>query len=132
MLAMGDDDAMRAAFLMMALLMLVGPLFAQDQRLSAPNASRPAATTAPPNQKDRTLDRMGPAIDWDHRKPGRHWKITPSHKGADATGGSLAPDAGPFGGSIHVVSVRRSEFLGRAAGFRAAELFARGIRIPAP
>jgi hypothetical protein len=86
------DDAMRAVFLLMVLLMSAGlePLLAQDQRPSAPSVSPPAPTTAPANRNGaKTLERMGPGIDWDHRKPGRHWKIIPGHKGADAT-----PDQG--------------------------------------
>jgi hypothetical protein len=71
-----------------------GPLLAQDPAKSPPNASQPqvnsnASTTQdrPANherQKRHTLERMGPGIDWDHRKPGRDWKITPGHEGGNA------------------------------------------------
>lgn len=83
---------MRAIFLGTALLTLVSvaPSFAQD-RNPAPNGSRPvqsqpeskASGTDPANssaQKDHMLERMGPGIDWDHRKPGRDWKMTPGRE----------------------------------------------------
>jgi hypothetical protein len=90
------DDAMRTIFVGIALLMSlsVGPSLAQDQN-PAPNASRPEQSqlgsktsgTDPVNsnaQKDRVLERMGPGIDWDHRKPGRDWKMTPGRESSDA------------------------------------------------
>lgn len=71
-----------------------GPLLAQDPAKSPPGASQPrvnsnasATQDRPSNQegqKRRTLERMGPGIDWDHRKPGRDWKITPGHEGSNA------------------------------------------------
>lgn len=76
---------MRAILLGTALLTLVsaGSSFAQD---STPNVSRPAQSQLESNtsktdspigngQKNQTLERMGPGIDWDHRKPGRDWKV---------------------------------------------------------
>ena len=35
-------------------------------------------------QKRLTLERMGPGIDWDHRKSGRDWKISPGYEGGNA------------------------------------------------
>jgi len=86
---------MRALVLTPVLLMSLGlgPLLAQDQGKPTPSASQPAqpqvnsnasAQDRPSNdeaQKRRTLERMGPGIDWDHRKPGRDWKISPSQEG---------------------------------------------------
>jgi hypothetical protein len=85
----------RAIFLGTALLMSVSlrPSLAQD-RNPAPNVSRPAQSQLEPEtpkmdpsnsngQKDHMLDRMGPGIDWDHRKPGRDWKITPGREESD-------------------------------------------------
>lgn len=83
---------MRAIFLGTALLALVsvGPSLAQD-RNPAPNISRPEQSqlesriskTGSPisnGQTNRVLERMGPGIDWDHRKPGRDWKMTPGRE----------------------------------------------------
>lgn len=87
---------MRALILTTVLLTSFGPgpLLAQDQTKSLPNASQPQVNSNPSatqdqpanneRQKRRTLERMGPGIDWDHRKPGRHWKITPGHEGSSA------------------------------------------------
>lgn len=82
---------MRAIFLGAALLMSLslGPSLAQDQS-PAPNVSRPVQSqpdsrtsgTDPANsraQNNRVLERTGPGIDWDHRKPGRDWKMAPGH-----------------------------------------------------
>jgi hypothetical protein len=86
---------MRALILTTVLLTSFGsgPLLAQDQAKSPPNASQPQVNSNPSatqerpsnneGQKRRTLERMGPGIDWDHRKPGRDWKITPSHEGTN-------------------------------------------------
>jgi hypothetical protein len=84
---------MRPIFLGAALLMSLnlGPSFAQDHSSAAPNASQPAqsqadstiSTTGSLNnngQKDRVLGRMGPGIDWDHRKPGRDWQLSPGQE----------------------------------------------------
>lgn len=81
---------MRAIFLGTALLMQLslGASLAQDQKSAAPNASQPArsqpdsrtSTTGSSSnnaQKDSILERTGPGVDWDHRKPGRDWKIAP-------------------------------------------------------
>ena len=90
---------MRALVLTTVLLAFFGPnpSFAQDQEKPTSNASRPTQPQANSNasavqdqpsnnnsQKRRTLERMGPGIDWDHRKPGRDWKISPSYEGGNA------------------------------------------------
>jgi hypothetical protein len=86
---------MRALILTSVLLTSFGPgpLLAQDQAKSPPNASQPQVNSNPSatqdrpsnneGQKRRTLERMGPGIDWDHRKPGRDWKITPGQEGTN-------------------------------------------------
>ena len=86
---------MRALILTSVLLTSFGPgpLLSQDQAKSPPNASQPQVNSNPSatqdrpsnneGQKRRTLERMGPGIDWDHRKPGRDWKITPSQEGTN-------------------------------------------------
>lgn len=79
---------MRAIFLGTALLMSLslGPSLAQDRNPAA-NVSPPAQSQLDSEtsktdlsnsngQKDRMLERMGTGIDWDHRKPGRDWKMT--------------------------------------------------------
>jgi len=54
------------------------PVQSQDQ----PNASaKQAPQPSSDDQTRRTMNRMGPGIDWDHRKPGRHWRISPHHPG---------------------------------------------------
>jgi hypothetical protein len=86
------DDAMRAIFLYAGLLMQLslGASLAQDQKSAAPNALQPAqsqpdsrtSTTGSSSnngQKDRVMERTGPGIDWDHRKPGRDWKFAPGN-----------------------------------------------------
>ena len=74
---------MRALFLVTILLVPLTPSIAQDQKPPSPNVSQPAqrqpgSSAAKGNgQDDRILDRMGPGIDWDHRKPGQDWKLSP-------------------------------------------------------
>lgn len=88
---------MRAIFLGTALLMQLslGATLAQDQKSAAPNASQPAqsqpdsrtSTTGSSSnngQKDRVLERTGPDIDWDHRKPGRDLKYAPGRGNGEA------------------------------------------------
>ena len=88
---------MRALFLGTALLMplSLGASLAQDQKSASPTASQPAqsqpdsrtsttGSSSSSGQKDRMLERLGPGIDWDHRKPGHDWKIVPEGEGADA------------------------------------------------
>lgn len=86
---------MRALVLAAVLLTSFGlhSLRAQDQGKPAIGA-QPAQSQGHPNaparqeplsssddQARRTMNRMGPGIDWDHRKPGRHWRISPHHPG---------------------------------------------------
>jgi len=81
---------MRALVFMTVVLTSFGlhSLYAQDQGKPAVGGGQPAQpqdhTNAPTKQatqsdseKQRTLNRMGPGIDWDHRKPGRHLRISP-------------------------------------------------------
>ncbi len=78
-------------------LMLLGsnPLLAQDQARppgSAPQQEQPqldsSAKRVPSSdngeQKQRTMERLGPGIDWDHRKPGRDWQISPRPEHGEA------------------------------------------------
>jgi hypothetical protein len=53
------------------------PLQSQDH----PNAAKQAPQSSTDDQTRRTMNRMGSGIDWDHRKPGRHWRISPHHPG---------------------------------------------------
>lgn len=84
------DCTMRALFLVIILLAPLTPSMAQDQKLPSPNVSQPAqrqpgSSAAKENgQNDRMLDRMGPGIDWDHRKPGRDWKVSPGQSNGKA------------------------------------------------
>jgi hypothetical protein len=88
---------MRTLVVTAVMLMSFGlhPLFAQDQQKPPPGASQPAQTQGQSNgpakqdpelnegQKQRMMDRMGPGIDWDHRKAGRDWQITPGRESGD-------------------------------------------------
>jgi hypothetical protein len=78
-------------------LMLLGlfPLLAQDQGKPPVSSPQPAqaqvgssAKQAPGSGKEDqarpTLERLGPGVDWDHRKPGRDWQITPRREDGDA------------------------------------------------
>ena len=86
---------MRALFLVTILLLPLTPSLAQDPGSPAPTASQSAqpqsgstaATTARSKhngQKDRVLERTGPDIDWDHRKPGRDLKYAPGRGNGEA------------------------------------------------
>jgi len=86
---------MRTLFLATIILIPLTPALAQDRERPAPNASQSAqpqagstsATTAQSQksgQSDRVLNRMGPGIDWDHRKAGRDWKIVPDQHNGEA------------------------------------------------
>ena len=94
MIASGDCT-MRTLFLATILLTPLAPSLAQDPEPPAPSASQSAqpqpgstaATTARSSnagQKDRVLERTGPGIDWDHRKPGRDWKFAPGQESGKA------------------------------------------------
>ena len=87
---------MRALLLTIVLLAStsLNPLLAQDEGKSSPNAAqtgpsssgqaKPEPQSTSEHQKRRILNRMGPGIDWDHRKAGRDWKISPHHEKNDA------------------------------------------------
>ncbi|WP_316203563.1 hypothetical protein [Bradyrhizobium sp. SZCCHNS3051] len=87
---------MRTFAFMIVLLASVSlnPLFAQGQGKPSPNPAETKASSGVParekgqstseRQKQHTLHRMGPGIDWDHRKAGRDWKISPQRKKNDA------------------------------------------------
>ncbi len=70
----------------------LSPLLAQDQG-KPPAKARPAqasgqsnAPTTQPNdenQKKRLMERMGPDMDWDHRKAGRDLKMAPRRESGD-------------------------------------------------
>ena len=79
---------MRALFLVTILFIPLTPSLAQDPGPRAPTASQSAQPQAGSTdgttvrsknngQKDPVLERTGPGIDWDHRKPGRDWKFVP-------------------------------------------------------
>jgi hypothetical protein len=91
---------MRAALVVTTVfLMLLGlhPLLAQDQGRPSVSAPQPAQAQTDswakqvPNlsdedQKRRTMERLGPGVDWDHRKPGRDWQISPRRENGEAKG----------------------------------------------
>jgi len=87
---------MRTLVVTAIMLMSFGlhPSLAQDQQKPPLSASQPTQTQGQSNgparpdlstdgQNQRTMDRMGPGIDWDHRKAGRDWQITPGREGGD-------------------------------------------------
>jgi hypothetical protein len=89
---------MRALVLTAVLVTLFGLylLLAQDQAKPLVSGSQPAQAQGNPNapakqdlelsgesQKRRVLERMGPGIDWDHRKTGRDLRISPGRVGDD-------------------------------------------------
>ncbi len=85
---------MRALVFTAALLtsFSLSPLLAQDQG-KPPASPQPAqasgqsnASTTQPNdekQKKRLMERMGPAMDWDHRKTGRDLEMAPRRESGD-------------------------------------------------
>lgn len=86
---------MRALFLATILLIPLTPSLAQDPGPPAPNAAssaqpQPGSTAATTGQskdngqRERVLERTGQGVDWDHRKPGRDWKIAPGPKSGEA------------------------------------------------
>ena len=81
---------MRALILTITLLTLSGPscLLAQDQGKPALGGSRPVDVATPPaKEKDhgpQVIERLGPGMDWDHRKPGRDLKLSPRPENDDA------------------------------------------------
>ncbi len=72
------------------------PLLAQDQARPPASVQQPAHQTdssakqvpdlSNEDQKRRTMERLGPGVDWDHRKPGRNWQISPRREGGEAKG----------------------------------------------
>ena len=87
---------MRALFLTAIISMSFGldPLLAQEQQkqpsstsqqvqtqgqLSGPAKQDPEPGNRSPDQ--RIMDRQGLGIDWDHRKPGRDWQVSPDREG---------------------------------------------------
>jgi hypothetical protein len=90
---------MRALVITTVILMLLGlhPLFAQDQARQPGNTPQQAqpqvdssAKQVPSSgneeQKRHTMERLGPGVDWDHRKPGRDWQISPRREHGEAKG----------------------------------------------
>jgi hypothetical protein len=90
---------MRAPVVTTVFLMLLGPqpLLAQDQGRPPVSAPQPAQAQTDssakrvPNsgdddQKRRTMERLGPGVDWDHRKPGRDWQISPRREDGETKG----------------------------------------------
>ena len=87
---------MRALVFTTVFLMLLGlfPLLAQDQGKPSVSSQQPAQVQADPSAKQvpgsakedqsPTLERLGPGVDWDHRKPGRDWQITPRREDGEA------------------------------------------------
>ena len=69
------------------------PLFAQNKGKPSADAAQTGASSSVParnesrstseNEKRHMLHRMGPGIDWDHRKAGRDWKISPHREKSD-------------------------------------------------
>jgi len=89
---------MRTRVVTAVMLMSFGlhPLLAQDQQrppLSAPQPAQTQGQSSGPvkpdlsteSQNQRTMDRMGPGIDWDHRKAGRDWQTIPGREGDDVS-----------------------------------------------
>ena len=87
---------MRTLVVTAIMLMSFGlhPSLAQDQQKPPLSASQPTQTQGQSNgpvkpdlstesQNQHLMDRMGPGIDWDHRKAGRDWQITPGREGGD-------------------------------------------------
>jgi hypothetical protein len=74
---------MRALSLTIIVLTSFGPSFllAQDQG-KATLTDSPTASANPPlkekNNEQRVMERLGPDMDWDHRKPGRDFEIVSS------------------------------------------------------
>ena len=87
---------MRALVFTTVFLMLLGlfPLLAQDQGKPPVSSPQPAQAQVDSSAKQvpdsanedqrRTLERLGPGVDWDHRKPGRDWQITPRREDGEA------------------------------------------------
>jgi len=88
---------MRALTLTIVVLTSFGAssLLAQDQGKAPATESQPVQArpgpTVPANRQPgeesnerRVIERMGPAMDWDHRKPGRDLRMNPHRENGDA------------------------------------------------
>ena len=86
---------MRTLILTMVMLVSFGPssMLAQDQGKATLNESQPAQAQDKPipansrskeeNSERRVRERLGPGMDWDHRKPGRDLQISPHRESGD-------------------------------------------------
>ena len=87
---------MRTLILTMVMLVSFGPssMLAQDQGRGTLNESQPPQAqdnpTGPANPRSkeennerRVRERLGPGMDWDHRKPGRNLQISPHRESGD-------------------------------------------------
>ena len=55
---------------------------------SGPNSpAQPDAQSSDEANRQRMMERMGPGMDWDHRKPGHDLQMAPGSQGADVKGG---------------------------------------------
>lgn len=92
---------MRSLIATVIVLASFGPnlLLAQEQGKASLNQQQPAQTQGGPKtptgadsqrndeaNRRHIMRRQGPAIDWDHRKPGRNWKISPRREDSTAKG----------------------------------------------
>jgi hypothetical protein len=90
---------MRALVVTTVFLMLLGlqPSLAQDQARpsgSVPQQAQPQVDSSTKQvqssgnelQEQRTMERLRPGVDWDHRKPGRDWQISPRREQGEAKG----------------------------------------------
>jgi hypothetical protein len=85
---------MRAVILVIAVLTSFGPssLLAQEGKAAPADSqpahaqdglTRPANSQAKENTERQVMERLGPGMDWDHRKAGRDLRISPSREGDD-------------------------------------------------
>ena len=86
---------MRALIVMIVTLVSFGPSSLPAQNQEKATGSQPAQAqhrqTGPVNSpstkndaEQRVMDRLGPDMDWDHRKPGRDLKLSPRPDNDDA------------------------------------------------
>jgi len=86
---------MRALIVTIVILVSFGPSSLPAQNQEKATGSQPAQAqdrqTGPVNppskEKDaeqRVMERLGPDMDWDHRKPGRDLKLSPRRDNDDA------------------------------------------------
>lgn len=72
----------------------LNPLLAQDQGKSPVSGSQSAQAQGSPSvqinrqsndasNERRVMERMGPGMDWDHRKPGRDLRMSPRREDGD-------------------------------------------------